>query len=235
MLSIISARETANDIHHQVVETFYAWVKKMGMTATIKKENELHAHDMKDKDLCISVGKLAPHPAGGDSTFLKSAGIIDNNEQPILGINSDPSRRTGALLNECLQLDRIDEQVPEILRGLQARDYKEFYRNRALFSCENQVTKALTQKLCLNEVFAAEKDVSCTSMYRIIVDDRDMGKFKSSGIIIATGTGSSGWLYSARQVTEHDVGTIQTILGVEENPDLVKLRALTISGEQEPF
>jgi len=50
----------------------------------------------------------------------------------------------------------------------------------------------------LNEVFAAEKDVSCTSMYRVEVDKRDMGKFKSSGLLIATGTGSSGWLYSAR-------------------------------------
>jgi NAD kinase len=44
----------------------------------------------------------------------------------------------------------------------------------------------------------AEKDVAQTSMYRIIVDDREMGKFKSSGLIISTGTGSSGWLYSAR-------------------------------------
>lgn len=50
----------------------------------------------------------------------------------------------------------------------------------------------------LNEVFAAEKDVATTSIYRLTVDDKDMGKFKSSGIIIATGTGSSGWLYSAR-------------------------------------
>lgn len=84
-----------------------------------------------------------------------------------------------------------------------------FYRNRALFKIENPVTNIEIQKLCLNEVFAAEKDVSCTSMYRIVVDDRDMGKFKSSGIIIATGTGSSGWLYSARQVTYHDVSTLQ--------------------------
>lgn len=60
------------------------------------------------------------------------------------------------------------------------------------------MTGVSTSKLCLNEIFAAEKDVSCTSMYRVTVDGRDMGKFKSSGIIIATGTGSSGWLYSAR-------------------------------------
>lgn len=67
-----------------------------------------------------------------------------------------------------------------------------------MFTIENPVTGIVTNRLCLNEVFAAEKDVSCTSMYRINVDGRDMGKFKSSGIIIATGTGSSGWLYSAR-------------------------------------
>jgi NAD kinase len=57
------------------------------------------------------------------------------------------------------------------------------------------------KKLVLNEVFAAEKDVCQTSMYKVIVDGRDMGKFKSSGIIISTGTGSSGWLFSARQIT----------------------------------
>lgn len=52
--------------------------------------------------------------------------------------------------------------------------------------------------LVLNEVMASEKDASQVSMYRLNVDDRDLGKFKSSGIIIATGTGSTGWLYSAK-------------------------------------
>jgi NAD kinase len=70
---------------------------------------------------------------------------------------------------------------------------------------ENLVTGEELWKLCLNEVFAAEKDVSTTSMYRLEVDGKDIGKFKSSGVIIATGTGSSGWLCSARQVTYHDI------------------------------
>ena len=47
-------------------------------------------------------------------------------------------------------------------------------------------------------MFAAEKDVAMTSLYRLIVDEKDLGKFKSSGVIISTGTGSSGWLYSAK-------------------------------------
>jgi NAD kinase len=67
-----------------------------------------------------------------------------------------------------------------------------------LFEMDNPATGDEIWKLCLNEVFAAEKDVSTTSMYRLEVDGKDMGKFKSSGVIIATGTGSSGWLYSAR-------------------------------------
>jgi NAD kinase len=67
-----------------------------------------------------------------------------------------------------------------------------------LFEMENPATGDEIWKLCLNEVFAAEKDVSTTSIYRLEVDGKDMGKFKSSGVIIATGTGSSGWLYSAR-------------------------------------
>lgn len=67
-----------------------------------------------------------------------------------------------------------------------------------MFEMDNPATGDEIWKLCLNEVFAAEKDVSTTSMYRLEVDGKDMGKFKSSGVIIATGTGSSGWLYSAR-------------------------------------
>ena len=73
----------------------------------------------------------------------------------------------------------------------------------------------------MNEVFAAEKDVSSTSMYRVVVDDKDMGKFKSSGIIIATGTGSSGWLYSARSISSHVVAKIQQFLGNYEDSELV--------------
>jgi len=50
----------------------------------------------------------------------------------------------------------------------------------------------------LNEVMTTEKDPSQLSIYRLNVEGRDLGKFRSSGIIISTGTGSTGWLYSAR-------------------------------------
>ena len=66
----------------------------------------------------------------------------------------------------------------------------------------------ITNKLALNEVFMAEKDASKTTAYSIDADGEDVGRFKSSGVIASTGTGSSGWLYSTRRITQ------QCILGM---------------------
>ena len=83
-------------------------------------------------------------------------------------------------------------------------------------------------KLSLNEVFVAEKDVGKTSIYRLQVDDNYLGKFKSSGILISTGTGSTGWLYSARRISQSDVRTILTYLGNDENIELVSFLAILL-------
>ena len=56
---------------------------------------------------------------------------------------------------------------------------------------------------------ASEKDASQLSVYRLKVDGKDFGKFKSSGIIIATGTGSTGWLYSAKQTRAFDIAHLK--------------------------
>ena len=56
-----------------------------------------------------------------------------------------------------------------------------------------------------------------------------MGKFKSSGIIISTGTGSSGWLYSARQITPTDVSIIQKIMGNINDSELVSVTSIHLS------
>jgi NAD+ kinase len=66
---------------------------------------------------------------------------------------------------------------------------------------ETHHTGEKISKLVLNEIFVAEQDIGKTSIYRLVVDNTYLGKFKSSGIIISTGTGSSGWLFSARRIT----------------------------------
>lgn len=74
----------------------------------------------------------------------------------------------------------------------------------------------------LNEIFVAEKDIGKTSIYRLAVDREPLGKFKSSGVIISTGTGSSGWLFSARRITQSDVRNILGYLGHQEAQELVE-------------
>ena len=61
----------------------------------------------------------------------------------------------------------------------------------------------MTNKLVLNEIFAAEKDVGKISVYTLKIDGHQIegGKIKSSGIIVSTGTGSSGWLLSAKRMS----------------------------------
>jgi NAD kinase len=104
---------------------------------------------------------------GGDSTYLRAAGLIKDCKVPILGLNSDPQRRTGALLNADITYDKREELIPRLVEDLMLNQFEYYYRTRALFEIDNQKTGESISKLCLNEVFAAEKDVSCTSMYKL--------------------------------------------------------------------
>jgi NAD kinase len=80
----------------------------------------------------------------------------------------------------------------------------------------DQITKKENTMFALNEVFAAEKNVGHSSVYRIKVNDEYMGRFKSSGLIIVTGTGSTGWLQSAKRTSYNDVEAVFRHLGYQE-------------------
>jgi len=68
----------------------------MGIEPILRKEVDLEDSDLaQDIDMVVSVG--------GDSTYLQSAGIIVNSRIPLLGVNSDPSRRTGFLTNIAIE------------------------------------------------------------------------------------------------------------------------------------
>ena len=158
-----------------------------GLQVTVKNECMVEEKDAVDKDLVVSVG--------GDSTYLRAAGLIPDSSKPILGVNSDPARWRGALLNLGIPFESREQAVKGFLDALDKGQFKYFNRTRSLFKMNER------KHLCLNEVFAAEKDVSITSMFRMVVNGKALGKFKSSGLLISTGTGSSGWLYWARQIT----------------------------------
>ena len=78
------------------MERFLKHSKLMGMQPTLKKEIDLEDSDLaQDMDMVVSIG--------GDSTYLQSAGLIVNSKIPLLGVNSDPSRRSGFLTNIAIE------------------------------------------------------------------------------------------------------------------------------------
>jgi|LakMenEpi03Aug12_release.lakeMendotaPanAssembly.Ray.scaffolds.fasta_scaffold511271_2 NAD kinase len=104
--------------------------------------------------------------------------------------------------------NRID-RITNILKELNKGEYMTYKRSRSKITLgqKEKITRP-EPILCLNEAFCAEKDVGSASRFRIAPDDQDWGIFKSSGLIVSTGTGSTGWLFSSRQVTASQLGEI---------------------------
>lgn len=121
---------------------------------------------------------------GGDGTFLKASQHITS--LPILGVNSDVSRKEGCLM-QCKK-DDFEKKFGKLIKD----DFKIMKINRLN-------TKIGKRELpsALNEVFISHK-----SPYKISKFDFYIGKKyeyqKCSGIIISTAIGSKGWATSAK-------------------------------------
>jgi hypothetical protein len=76
-------------------------------------------------------------------------------------------------------------------------------------------------QLCLNEAFVAEHDVASASRYRLVPDKQNLGLYKSSGLIISTGCGSSGWLKSARQIIPQKISDILSKIGTRHQSNSI--------------
>ena len=118
---------------------------------------------------------------------------------------------------------------------LDRENFEYFYRQRVNFHMEQPTTGEKLDKLVLNEIFVSEQEIGKTSVYKLKVDSNDLGRFKSSGLIISTGTGSSGWLFSARRTTQSVVRTVLQQLGTQENQELVEQLFSKIVSQQSLF
>lgn len=148
--------------------------------------------DMKDVDCVVALG--------GDHTFLRASALIWDRRVPILGINTNRDVYTGVLSPHWIDY-KSKEKHAAILLETMNDDHSVGYDKRSRILYEKIRTSESQEEekvLSLNEVFCAEKDVSSASRYCVMKDGHDLGVFKSSGLIVSTGTGSTGWLYAAR-------------------------------------
>lgn len=120
---------------------------------------------------------------GGDGTFVKTANLID--EQFILGINSEPNSSEGHLTS-------INIEQLELLKKILDGEFKIILRQRAKVKLNDK----FLEEQATNEVYVGAVSQFHSSRYMIRFRDVEEEQ-RSSGVIVATGTGSKAWFKSA--------------------------------------
>jgi NAD kinase len=125
---------------------------------------------------------------GGDNHFQYLARYLTNT--PIIGINADPPRSEGALTQITVN------QLPMVLDLLEMGRYRLEEWTRLAVKLNGKTTGFPI--LC--EAFVGEHKVENMSRLNVVIGGT---KFvhKGSGMLLYTGSGSSGWAYSIDHVT----------------------------------
>ncbi|MDF1824861.1 MAG: hypothetical protein P1U68_09475 [Verrucomicrobiales bacterium] len=126
--------------------------------------------------------------------------------QPLVGVNPDPDRWDGVLLP--FHVDDLDEVLPEVLGGT--------YRSENVSMAEARLNDGQSM-FAVNDIFIGQR-THASARYVIEVGERKE-RHSSSGVIVSTGLGSTGWLKSII----HGASSIVTDSGGGEVPprDLV--------------
>jgi NAD kinase len=119
---------------------------------------------------------------------LGQDGLVANtvkylNGQPVLGVNPDPARWDGQLLP--FKVNDVEKIIPEVFQG--ARPIKSVTMAKASLN-NGQVLYAV------NDLFIGPSS-HLSARYTISLDDQTETQ-SSSGVIVSTGVGSTGWLKS---------------------------------------
>lgn len=121
---------------------------------------------------------------GRDGLVANTAKYLDG--QPVIGLNPDPERNEGVLV----------PHAPEATRDL----LETHVAGRSSFERRTMVEVSLLdgqRLLALNEVFLGHRTHQ-SARYKITYGDKQE-RHSSSGVIVSTGTGSSGWARSVRR------------------------------------
>lgn len=125
---------------------------------------------------------------GGDGTVLEvSHYLLDT---PLLGVNSDPKRSVGYF-----SLATV-ETIREYLTNLKTMKITPLQRLQVAIDGEDLPHPAL------NEILMSHADPAETARYRLFVDGTPLQRkeatvIKSSGLLVCTAAGSTGWMYEA--------------------------------------
>lgn len=131
---------------------------------------------LKNRDLVIVVG--------GDGTFLRTTHLIDSI--PVLLVSSDITHNEGFFARA--DRDDFHRKLVKLLKG--KHKITKLHRLQGIINGKSKTVP------CVNEVYVGSKAPYYTSRYWLEIGARKEYQ-KSSGVLIATGAGSRGWLKGA--------------------------------------
>ncbi|MFF0338692.1 hypothetical protein [Kribbella sp. NPDC004875] len=163
------------DARHQAQQDALATVSAaipLDWRRTVAERNDLDRFGFGPEDVVIAVGQ--------DGLVANVAKYLDG--QPVIGINPEPARNPGVLV----------PHEPSAITGLLAT------RNVAERTMVAASTDDGQRLIALNEVYVGHRTHQ-SARYRLGAPDGVPERQSSSGILIGTGTGSTGWCRSAWQ------------------------------------
>ncbi|MEU9075093.1 hypothetical protein [Kitasatospora sp. NPDC048538] len=122
---------------------------------------------------------------GQDGLVANAAKYLDG--QPVIGVDADPGRNPGILVRHRASA------LPVLLAAAVSRGGDRHVEERTMVEAVADDTQRL---LALNEVYLGQPGHQ-TARYRLAVDGEEAEPQASSGVLIGTGTGATGWCRSA--------------------------------------
>ncbi|XP_026807151.1 NAD kinase 2, mitochondrial [Rhopalosiphum maidis] len=201
--------------HYNIVKEVTAAISRLDVESKIINLKDINTAAVSWADVLIAIG--------GDGTFLVMSSYVQNNQTPVVGINSNPSSSLGYL---CLP-EICSRNIQNTFDTLEKQKFFFIDRRRIRVSMKNTKKKmeppinmyqdfvkirpdshSSHDMLALNEVFIGDKMPGRTSEMECKFDGNNPIKIKSSGLCISTGTGSSAWSYALNKISVNEVRKI---------------------------
>jgi NAD+ kinase len=176
------ASEAAAELAREMV----AWLTERGHVAMVEEEASVSAvpcgpgRELAERaDLVVVLG--------GDGTLIHAAGLCNQREVPILGVNLG----TLGFLTE-VPRDRALPMLEKALRGELP------VSRRMMFDVEvRERDRVLLSGAVLNDAVVSKNALSRLATLEVVIDGRPATTYEADGLIVATPTGSTAYSLSA--------------------------------------